>query len=155
MPNVGAGERDDEALGQHLTNHLPDARAHRDAHRHLLRAHRGAGEQEVRDVRAGDEQHERDRRHHEQEHRPEVAGLVLAQRLHVDAPAEVRRGILRLERRGDAVEVQACLVDCNVRLEPTHHLPRVIAAVLRAGRSASSSTRPPSPGTRIPSASRR
>jgi hypothetical protein len=52
------------------------------------------------------------------------------QRLDVDAPSEVRLRILRLERRGDPIEVQTRLLDRDAGLEPAHHLPRVVAAIL-------------------------
>jgi hypothetical protein len=80
--------------------------------------------------------------HHEHQHGPEVARQILAKRLHVDAPAEIRGRVLRLERGGDPGEVEARLVNGDVMLQPAHHLPGMIPALLQG----IGLHRPPRPG---------
>jgi hypothetical protein len=93
-----AHEREQEALGEQLTNDPAAAGTDRQTDRDLPFARRGSSEQEVGHVRAGDQQHQADRRHqHEQrllkslpEERPtRAAGTDLDARRE-EAPANVR-----------------------------------------------------------------
>ena len=91
QPGGAGDEREQQALGEELTDDLPARRAERQAHRDLARAGGAARQQQVGDVGAGDEQQEDDRAHESREHRPDrPAGGEVAKGPHERGDVRVR-----------------------------------------------------------------
>ena len=127
----GAGDRQDEALDQQLTDEPPAAGAERRADADLALARARAREEQIGDVRAGDEQHDRDRA--EQHQHPRLgarADEVIAQRPHACATVLVPVGMGRLERRSDLVHLRLRLLERDARLQSRDAL-QVDAQVVR------------------------
>ena len=73
-PSAGAGQREDEVLGEELDAQAPPSGPQRGAHRQLPLPPHQPGEREVRDVRARQQQHEPDRPHEQEEGGPRLRG---------------------------------------------------------------------------------
>ena len=83
----GSGERDRQALGEHLPHQLRTAGANRRADGELAAARRGADDEQVGDVGARDQQHEGNRAHQRQDRRTHAADEVVEHRHDVEVEA--------------------------------------------------------------------
>jgi hypothetical protein len=83
-----ADRRQDDALGDQLTNDAPAVAADGGTDRELALARRGAHQQQVGDIRARDQQHEHHRAHQRDQLRSHVGDQVVVHRL--DAQVHVR-----------------------------------------------------------------
>ena len=124
----GAGDRDQETLGEVLDRELPLRDAEGDARRRLARPRHRPRQQQAGDVGAGDQQKQTGGEEEQQQRRPNLADEPFAQ---VEDPRGVRRMRRRVERGdlgGDARDVGLRLRERHARLSP-----RVAEVVERVG----------------------
>ena len=126
-----AGQREDDAFGQQLTDDARAARAHGGANGEFTLAAGCAHEQKVGDVGAGDEENEADRAEQDEEGLTSAGDDGVAQRL--DAEAVFGVHILGMKAAilvGDEFELSVGLGEGNAGLEPAGN--KEIVAVVGA-----------------------
>jgi hypothetical protein len=105
-----SGERQHEALRQHLADDAPAAGADRKSHRHLPLPGRAAGQQQVGDVCAHDEQDDRDGGEEDAERGAKLRDHPVLQALYLESrPVQPRRvgGPRRPDRAADDIGLVA------------------------------------------------
>ena len=106
IPSSAAGEREQQAFGQQLTDDAAAACAEGASHQHFLLASERARQQQVRDVGARDQQDEADGADQDRDRLAYVAHDLLAQRDDAEGQAAVGGIEIRMvaaEARGERV----------------------------------------------------
>ena len=121
-----AGQRQHEALRQHLPDDAPAAGAECRPNRELPRTDRKARQQQVGGVAAGDDQHRRDREQEDEQPQPEISDDELVQALAAGTAIFVLVGMVAHQPFGEAGELVVHLCERDVGAPPAVHLEVVL-----------------------------
>ena len=123
-----SGQRQDQALTQHLKHQTPASRAERGADGDFLGAHRRADQQQVGHVRAGDQDQDADGRHQRQEGGAAVADHLLVQGHDLRGLVGALPWILLPQALGDRLHLGLGLLLRHARLQSGDHAKEMTAA---------------------------
>ncbi len=118
QPGDPAGQAQDQAFGDQLTNEAPASRSERGSDGELALAARGTGEQQAGHVGARDEQHEADRTKQDEQRAAHVADDALAEWLEEDPAAAAGFREPARNVAGDRAQVRGRLRERHSRFEP-------------------------------------
>ncbi len=126
-------KREQNTLGEELTDQARTVAAHRHSQRHLLLTIGGAREEEVRHIRARDQEDQDHRPEKQQQRRPQVADHGVQHRLHRHALTGVGHGMLLSEPFRESLDIGSRLLHRDALLHaPDHVDPGMVAALVLA-----------------------
>ena len=144
--DCACGEREHDALGQHLQDQPQTAGAERGANRDLFAADRSSDEQQVGHIGTGDQDERADGRKNDEERRADMLDDVRVQTDHFGALIGARFRVLSGEPLGDGLHFTRCPIDGDPGLRRAITPRKCAPRVALAGFSASGRQNSDSPG---------
>ena len=117
-PARSTRERQNETLGQRLSNEAGCARTKRETYRRFALTRGGLHEQQVADVRARDQKQKGNGSEQHEQRQPRVADEKAMQRHEAGAHHAIRLRVLMLQTFDDSLQLCVGLLDRESRLEP-------------------------------------